>query len=148
MCDVVEDTVRETATTVEDDPWDLELVDDISSPTMEHVDDNGIGTEILEELLERLSENGGVCGGAGGHVDVGDFEVWRQSKNGDGKAGMLVSGDGLVELKRVREGSDDDGVGSVRCRSYGGVDHGDLMASSHKREEDHLYRGICRNHCF
>lgn len=99
MCDIVEDTARETATTVEDDPWDLELVDEFSSPAMEHVDDNSIRAEILEELSERLSEDGGVCGGASGHVDVGDFDVWRQSKKGDGKAGLLVAVDGFVELK-------------------------------------------------
>lgn len=146
--EVFADAAREAAAAVEDNPWDSELVDDVSSPVMEHVDDNGIGSEVQEEVPEGLSEEGGVGGRAGGHVGVGDFGVFGEREDGDGTARLLVSRDGFLELKSVGECGDDGGFGSVRCESSCGVDHWDLMATPYEGEEEHVYRISFRNHSF
>jgi hypothetical protein len=100
--DVLTDTAREAAVTGEDNSGDSEVVDDISGPTVKHVDDNGIRWVLEEEVPERLTEKRGVDRGTCGHVCVGYYiGLLGESVDSDGKGVLLVSSDCVLEMESV-----------------------------------------------
>lgn len=97
LSNVFNDTAREAPVAGEDNPRDFELVDDVTGPTMKHVDDYAIGSVLEEEQPQGFEENRGVDHGSSGHVCVG--YVGAESVDGDGKTGLLVASDWFLELE-------------------------------------------------
>ena len=89
------DTAREAPVTGEYNSRDLELINEVTGPTVEHVDDNAIWWVLEEKVSEGFEKGRGIGHGASGHVYVGYVGVFGhgESVNGDGDAGMLVSSD-------------------------------------------------------
>jgi len=120
------------------DPGNAELGGGFDSPRVEHVGNDEVWSEVMEELFEARLENGETHVDSGGHlgrrVDVEGFDPRRKPHFGGGEVDQVRS-DGAAATGVEVYGLLENG-GVLWCGYYGDVYamHGEEPGHVHQRD--------------